>query len=72
MTIRKGHECTVVVSGMVFINDGIKLSYNNSAVLDDGTLMTIGNMTVHVLSDSDHFDLHSRKLEVLGIDAPFI
>ncbi len=70
--IRDGHHCTVIGSGMVIVFDGSGLSHNNTAILQEGTPMTIGNMKVHVMANSDQFDLRSRKLEVLGLDAPFI
>ncbi len=70
--IREGRHCTVIGSGMVIIFDGSFLSHNNNDILEDGTPMSIGNMKVHVLANSDHFDLKTRQVEVLNIDAPFI
>ena len=59
-------------SGMVFFFDGSKLTHNNEKVLEEGTPMTMANLTVHVLSNSDSFDLKNRKVSVLPIEAPFI
>ncbi len=72
MIIKEGRYCMVIGSGMVIIFDPEELSHNNSKILEDGTPMTIGNMKVHVLSNSDQYDLKTGSLEVLNIDAPFI
>lgn len=72
MIIKKGNDCTVIGSGMVIIFDGSTLNHNNEKLLDEGTPMTITNMTVHVLSNSDQYDIKNRKVNVLAIDAPFI
>ncbi len=72
LIIKEGHKCTVIGSGMVIVFDPSSLSHNNSDVLTEGTPMTIGNMKVHVLANSDRYDLKTKSLEVLGIDAPFI
>jgi cyanophycinase len=72
MIIKNGNDCTVIGSGMVIIFDGATLTHNNEKLLKDGTPMTMANMTVHVLSNSDEFDIKERKVKVLPIEAPFI
>jgi len=72
MIIKNGNECTVIGSGMVIIFDGSKLTHNNDKVLKKGTPMTMANLTVHVLSNSDQYDIKNRKVKVLPIEAPFI
>lgn len=72
MIIKNGNECTVIGSGMVIIFDGHKLTHNNEKVLDEGTPMTIANLTVHVLSNGDQYDISKRLVRVLPIEAPFI
>jgi cyanophycinase len=57
---------------MVIFFDGTKLTHNTSTLLEPGTPMTMANLIVHVLSNSDHFDIKSRKVTVLPINAPFI
>ena len=72
MIIKNGNDCTVIGSGMVIIFDGKKLTHNNEKVLEEGTPMTMANLTVHVLSNSDMYSIKDRKVTVLAIDAPFI
>jgi cyanophycinase len=72
MIIKKGNDCTVIGSGMVIVFDGSKLTHNNEKILEEGTPMTMANLRVHVLSNSDIYDIKNRKVSVLAIDAPFI
>lgn len=72
MIIKNGNDCTVIGSGMVIVFDGSKLTHNNEKVLEEGTPMTMANLNVHVLSNSDMYDIKNRKVSVLAIDAPFI
>lgn len=72
MIIKNGNDCTVIGSGMVIIFDGSKLTHNNEKVLKEGTPMTIANLTVHVLSNGDQYDIKNRKVTVLPIESPFI
>ncbi len=72
MIIKNGNDCTVIGSGMVILFDGSKLTHNNEKVLHKGTPMTMANLTVHVLSNGDQFDIENRKVSVLPIEAPFI
>ncbi len=72
MIIKNGNDCTVIGSGMAIVFDGSKLTHNNEKVLKEGTPMTMANLTVHVLSNGDKFDVKNRKVSVLPIEAPFI
>ena len=72
MIIKNGNDCTVIGSGMAIVFDGSKLTHNNEKVLKEGTPMTMANLKVHVLSNSDHYDIKNRKVTVLPIEAPFI
>lgn len=72
MIIKEGNFCTVIGSGMAILFDGTKLTHNNEKVLKEGTPMTITNLTVHVLSNGDSFDIKNRKVGVLPIESPFI
>ncbi len=72
LIIKNGHDCTVIGSGMVILFDGSQFQHNNCKILEEGTPMSVGNMIVHVLANSDMFDLNTRKMEILNIDAPFI
>lgn len=72
MIIRNGNDCTVIGSGMVIVFDGSTLTHNNEKILDQGTPMTMANLTIHVLSNGDEYDIKNRKVNVLPIEAPFI
>jgi len=72
LIIKNGNDCTVIGSGMVIIFDGSKLTHNNEKVLEEGTPMTMSNLCIHVLSNSDKYDIKNRKVSVLAIDAPFV
>ncbi|TYA55208.1 cyanophycinase [Formosa maritima] len=72
MIIKNGNECTVIGSGMVIVFDGHKLTHNNEKVLEEGTPMTMTNLTVHVLSNGDQYHIKNRKVSVLPIEADFI
>lgn len=72
LIIKNGNDCTVIGSGMVIVFDGSKLTHNNETLLEEGTPMTMANLTIHVLSNSDKYDIKTRKVEVLAIDADFI
>ncbi|MFT5581662.1 MAG: cyanophycinase [Psychromonas sp.] len=70
--IKNGNDCTIIGSGMVIIMDGKKLTHNNIDLLDAGIPMTMSNLIVHALSNSDSFDIENRVVGVLPIEAPFI
>ena len=70
--IKNGNDCTIIGSGLVIIMDGQKLTHNNIALLKAGTPITMSNLIVHALSNSDNFDIESRTVSVLPIEAPFI
>lgn len=72
MIIKNGNDCTVIGSGMVIVFDGDTLTHNNEKILEDGTPLTMANLTIHVLSNSDSFHIKERKVKVLPIEAPFI
>jgi len=72
MVIKEGNNCTVIGSGMAIVFDGSSLTHNNEKVLKEGTPMTMANLTVHVLSNGDSYDIQNRKVTVLPIESPFI
>nr|WP_321234440.1 cyanophycinase [uncultured Psychroserpens sp.] len=72
LIIKNANDCTVIGSGMVIVFDGSNLTHNNEKVLQEGTPMTMANLTVHVLSNGDQYDIKNRKVTVLPIEAPFI
>jgi len=65
LIIKKGNEMKVIGSGMVIIFDGHQIAHNNHKLLEDDTPLTLTNLTVHILSNSDKFYLKDRKVEAL-------
>jgi cyanophycinase len=72
MIIKNGSDSTVIGSGMVIVFDGSKLTHNNEKILKEGTPMTMSDLTIHVLSNGDKYDIKNRKVSVLPIKSHFI
>lgn len=72
LVIKNCNEFKVIGSGMVILFDAGKLTHNNEKILDEGTPMTISNLVVHILSNSDRFTVDQRKIEILPVNADFI
>lgn len=72
LVIKKCEEIEVIGSGMIIIFDANNLSHNNESLLKNGTPMSMSNLVVHILSNGDHFNIKTRKVKVLPIDAPFV
>ncbi|MDF1697507.1 MAG: cyanophycinase [Saprospiraceae bacterium] len=72
MIIKNGNEMKVIGSGMVIIFDGHHITHNNHELLEESTPLTLTDLRVHVLSNSDKFYLKERRVEVLGIHEPFV
>ena len=71
MIITNCNQFKVIGSGMVIIFDPSDLTHNNVEILPEGTPMTMSNLTVHVLANSDSFEIDEKKIQVLPIDAEF-
>lgn len=69
--IKEGVIATTVGSGMVLIFDGSHLSHNKVPVLPQGTPISIGNMIVHVMANTDTFHLGARILTILTEDEAY-
>jgi cyanophycinase len=72
IVIKNCNDFKVIGSGMVVIFDGSTLSHNNEEILEMGTPMSMGNLVVHILSNSDQFVINERKIDILPMDAAFI
>ena len=71
LVIENGNKITVIGSGMVIIFDPSELMHNNEKILPVGTPMTMTNLKVHVLANSDAFLLNEREIHVLPLEAEF-
>lgn len=72
LIIRNQHDFEVIGSGMVIVFDARKSTHNNQAILEEGTPMTLTHLTTHVLSNGDQFEILTRKISVLPMDAAFV
>jgi cyanophycinase len=71
LIIKNGNEMKVIGSGMVIVFDGGSLKHNNEKILKPGTPMTMVDLRVHVLSNSDIYHLKERTITALPIGSPF-
>lgn len=72
LIIKNGEEFQVIGSAMVLVFDPKNLTHNNEKILKQGTPMTMTNLTVHVLSNGDRFNLKTRKAEALPMSSSFV
>ena len=72
LVIKKCVEFEVIGSGMIIVFDASNLTHNNELILDEGTPMSLSNLVVHILSNGDHFNIKTRTVKVLPIDADFV
>lgn len=72
MIVKNGNEMKVIGSGMVIVFDGQHISHNNHNLLKDETPLTLTDLRIHVLSNSDKFILNERRVDVLAIHEPFV
>lgn len=61
--ISKGSELKAIGSGSVTIIDGKFIDYNNIADIEIGQPISVENITVHLMSKGDVYDLKTRKFE---------
>ncbi len=71
LIIKHGNEMRVIGSGMVIIFDGQHIAHNNHELLKENTPLTLTDLRVHVLSNSDKYLLDERRVEALPIHEPF-
>ncbi len=71
LVIRDCNNFEVIGSGMIIILDPSNLQHNNINILDEGTPMTLTNLTTHVLANGDRFNIAEKKVKVLPMDAVF-
>jgi cyanophycinase len=70
--IKNCNDFKVIGSGMVVLFDPSALTHNNEEILEIGTPMSMSNLVVHILSNSDMFTIDERRIEILPLDAAFI
>ena len=68
MVIKFGNDCDIIGSGMVIVFDPGQLTHNNYRNLDNGTPVTMRNLTTHVLCGGDRLDINKREVSVLNAE----
>lgn len=61
--VSAGHELKAIGSGSVVIIDGKNIDYNNIADIGFGKPISVENITVHIMSKGDVYNVHTRKFE---------
>ena len=59
--IKNGHQLEVIGSRLVTIVDGRQIQHSNISDLPDGSPISIENLTVHIMTKGNGFDLYTRK-----------
>ena len=66
--IEKGHKLKAIGSNSVVVIDGSYVTHNNIADIKDGMPLSISNVQVHVMTNSDVFDISSREFFPVKFD----
>ena len=72
LIIRNDREFQVIGSGMAIVFDARNATHNNQHILEVGTPMTLTDLTTHILSNGDRFEIKTRRIKVLPMNAEFV
>lgn len=72
LIIRNDTEFQVIGSGMAIVFDARAATHNNQRILDEGTPMTLTDLKTHILSNGDRFEIKTRRIKVLPMNAEFV
>lgn len=64
LLITNGNEMEAIGSGLVILVDGRQIKDTNLTQVELGQPVSINNMTVHVMSKNDVYNLHARTLTI--------
>lgn len=67
LLISGGHKMEAIGSGLVILVDATHMRYTNITDVEMGEPVSIDNLTVHVMSYGDTFDLKTKKLALKEI-----
>ena len=70
LLITDGHSMEAIGSGLVILVDGTHMRHTNITDVEMGQPVSIENLTVHVMSFGDHFDLKNKRLTLKSVQAP--
>src|SRR6478735_446807 len=60
VVIEKGTKMRAIGSSSVVVVDGCNITHNNIADIRNGMPLSVGTLTVHVMTNSDVFDINTR------------
>lgn len=63
VVVTEGHNLKAIGSGSVVIIDGKNIDYNNIADIRTGEPISVENITVHIMSSGDVYNLQTRRFE---------
>jgi cyanophycinase len=64
LLIKNGTDMEAIGSGLVVLVDATTMKDTNISDVSLGALVSVENLTVHVMSLGDHYDLTQRKLKI--------
>ncbi|MBI3521115.1 MAG: cyanophycinase [Bacteroidetes bacterium] len=64
LLITKGHNMEAIGSGLIILVDATNMRHTNITDVDMGEPVSIDNLTVHVMSYGDNFDLKTKHLSL--------
>jgi len=62
--IREGNSLEIIGSGIVIIFDGCNLTYNHYGLLKTRTPVSLSNLTVHILTTRDRYNIREKIAKV--------
>lgn len=64
--IEKGTKMRAIGSSSVVLVDGCNISHNNIADIKSGMPLSVSDITVHIMTNSDVFDINTRQFTGIG------
>jgi cyanophycinase len=71
IVVEKGQRLKAIGSSCVVIVDGSHIAYNNIASIKNGMPLSVSNIYVHVMSQSDVFDINTKEFTPMKIDSGY-
>lgn len=71
LIIKECNTVEVVGSGMVIIFDPSNLEHNNEPYVENGDLMSLTNLTTHILAQGDMFNIEKHQVKILHVEPNF-
>lgn len=69
VVIERGTKMRAIGSSSVVIVDGCNITHNNIADIRSGMPLSVSNLSVHIMTNSDVFDIHTREFTGVSFHA---